>query len=57
MAAKYDSFMKEITWNLVPLLPSKNLVGYKWIYKTNFTAEEQIEKHKEWLVSKGFHKK
>jgi hypothetical protein len=39
MDVEYDSLMKNNTWNLVPHPPCKNLVGCKWIYKTNFTTE------------------
>ena len=33
-----------------------NLVGCKWVYKTKFTAEGQIEKYKAILVANGFNK-
>jgi len=54
MIVDYDSLMKNKTWTLVPHPPGKNLVGCKWIYKTKFTTEGQIEKYKAWLVAKGF---
>ena len=54
MIVEYDSLMKKKTWTLVPLPPRKNLVGYKWIYKTKFIAEGQIEKNKARLLAKGF---
>ena len=44
--------MKYKTWTIDPLLPEKNLVGCKWIYKTNISANGHIEKHISWLVEK-----
>ena len=44
MTVEYESLMKNKTWSLVPLLVGKNLVGCKWVYKTKFTTEGQIEK-------------
>ena len=54
MNIEYESLMKNKTWSLVPLPVGKNLVGCKWVYKTKFTAEGQIEKYKARLVAKGF---
>ena len=47
MIVKYDSLVKNKTWTLVPLHPRKNLVGCKRIYKRNFIADGEIEKHKD----------
>jgi len=54
MTVEYNSLIKNKTWNLVPLLSGNNLVGCKWIYKTKFTSDGQIEKYKARLVAKGF---
>ena len=54
MTTEYESLMKNKTWSLVPLLVGKNLVGCKWVYKTKFTVDGQIEKYKARIVSKGF---
>ena len=54
MTVEYESLMKNKTWSLVPLHVGKNFVGCKWVYKTNFIAEGQIEKYKSRLVAKGF---
>ena len=35
------------------IFPGKNLVGCKWIYKTNIRENGHIEKHISWLVEKG----
>ena len=42
------------TWDLVPLPPAKNLVGYKWVYIIKKHADGSIAKHKARLVVKGF---
>ena len=54
MTAEYESLIKNKTWTLVPLPLRKNLIGCKWVYKTKFVAEGQIEKYKASLVEKGF---
>ena len=54
MTTEYDSLMKNKTWSLVPLPSGIKLVGCKWVYKTKFTADGQIEKYKARLVAKGF---
>ena len=54
MTVEYGSLINIKTWTLVPLTIGKNLVCCKWIYKTKFTSDGQIEKHKARLVAKGF---
>ena len=54
MTTEYESLMKNKTWSLVPLPVGKNLVRCKWVYKTKFTIEGEIEKYKDRLVEKGF---
>ena len=54
MPTKYNSLMKNKTLTLIHLSRGKNLVQCKWIYKINFTKKGYIEKHKSWLVAKGF---
>jgi hypothetical protein len=57
MKGEYDSLMKNQTWELTPLPEGKNLIGCKWIYRTKFTSNGAIEKHKARLVEKGFSQK
>lgn len=50
MQAMHDNH----TWSIVPLPPSKNYVGCRWVYKLKYGANGQIERHKARLVAKGF---
>ncbi|RDX67136.1 hypothetical protein CR513_54028, partial [Mucuna pruriens] len=40
------------TWELTQLPPSKNPIGYKWVYKTKFKANKTIKRYKARLVVK-----
>lgn len=39
---------------MVPLPPSKSLVGCKWVYKLKLLADGSLECHKARLVAKGY---
>lgn len=45
---------KNSTWELVDRPKSKDIIGLKWIYKTNNNEDGLIQKHKARLVAKGF---
>ena len=32
----------------------KNIIGLKWAYRTKYRADGTIQKHKAWLVAKGY---
>jgi hypothetical protein len=49
--------MKDQTWESVPLPTRKNIVSCKWIYKTKFSTNGSIRKHKACLVAKSFSQK
>lgn len=57
MSVEYDAQIRNQTWELVPLPKGMNIAHCKWVYKTNFDADGQIEKHKAQLVAKGFSQK
>ena len=57
MQNEYDSLIKNKTWELVEFPKGKNMVNNKWVYKTKFTSNGSIEKHKERLVAKGYSQK
>jgi Reverse transcriptase (RNA-dependent DNA polymerase) len=42
------------TWNTVPCLPGKNIVGSKWVFCIKQNADGSIDKYKACLVAKGF---
>jgi hypothetical protein len=50
------SLMKNQTWELTPLQEGKNIIGCKWVYKTKFTYDKAIEKHKARWLQKDSHK-
>uniref|UniRef100_A0A2N9I1E0 Reverse transcriptase Ty1/copia-type domain-containing protein n=1 Tax=Fagus sylvatica TaxID=28930 RepID=A0A2N9I1E0_FAGSY len=55
MNLEFDALLKNRTWNLVPSLPSQNLIGCKWVFRVKRHADGSIERFKARLVAKGFH--
>lgn len=55
MQAEFDALIKNHTLDLVPLSPSQNLVGCKWVFKTKFKPNGSVDHPKARLVAKGFH--
>jgi hypothetical protein len=51
---EYCSLMENDTWDLVPLPKGRKLVRCKWVYKTKYDSNRSVERHKAWLVAKGF---
>jgi hypothetical protein len=54
MNEEYCSLMANDTWDLVPLLKGRKLVRCKWVYRTKYASDGSVERHKAWLVAKGF---
>ncbi|CAL8176533.1 unnamed protein product [Prunus armeniaca] len=54
MHEEYDALLRNNTWSLVPVVPSMNIVGCKWVFKVKRKADGSIERHKARLVAKGF---
>jgi hypothetical protein len=52
-----DALHAQGTWDLVPLLHAKNLVGCKWVYRIKKNTDGSIARHKAHLVAKGFSQK
>jgi hypothetical protein len=40
--------------SIVPLPKGRKLVICKWVYITKYASYGSVERHKAWLVSKGF---
>uniref|UniRef100_A0A2N9FW57 Reverse transcriptase Ty1/copia-type domain-containing protein n=1 Tax=Fagus sylvatica TaxID=28930 RepID=A0A2N9FW57_FAGSY len=55
MDEEFQALQKQGTWSLVPLPPSKNVVGCKWVYKLKTHSDGTIARYKTRLVAKGFH--
>jgi hypothetical protein len=51
---EYLSLMANDTWDLVPLLKGRKIVRCKWVYITKYALDGSFERHKAWLVAKGF---
>lgn len=45
---------KNATWDLVPLPEGRKLVGCKWAFKKKLGPYGNVEKYREWLVTKGY---
>ena len=54
MQEELDALHAQGTWDLVPLLHAKNLVGCKWVYRIKKNVDGSIAGYKARLVAKGF---
>ena len=57
MKEEYNALIENKTWELVPQLQGKNVIGCKWVYKIKFRSNSDIEKFKATLIVKGFNQK
>jgi hypothetical protein len=53
MNEELDQIEKNNTWELVPRLVDKNVIGSKWVFKNKMNEQGQILKIKARLVCKG----
>lgn len=53
MNEEFDQIEKNNTWELVPRLEGKNVIGSKWVFKNKLNEQGQIVRNKERLVCKG----
>lgn len=54
MKEEYDSLMSNDTWELVELPVNRSPVGCKWVFKTKYDAQGNVERFKGRLVAKGY---
>lgn len=54
MNEEIDVIEKNNTWHLVDLLASKESIGVKWVYKTNFNEKGNVKKHKTWYPDRDY---
>lgn len=55
MNEEFHALLQTQTWTLVPKHTSTNVLGVKWVFKTKWHVNGQIERRKARLVAKGFH--
>ncbi|GKV28113.1 hypothetical protein SLEP1_g37201 [Rubroshorea leprosula] len=53
MQEELDALKKNNTWELVSCPPGANIVGSKWVFKTNLNEDGSSERFKARLVAKG----
>ena len=55
MDEEMDALDLNETWDLVPFLEGKNVIGCnKWVYKVKYNSHGTISKYKARLVAKGY---
>jgi len=55
MNSKFDAFLCNQTWELVPLSRHLNVIGCHWIFKIKRKVDGSIKRYKARLVAKGYH--
>ena len=54
MQNEYDALMKNGTQKLVDPRVGTKPIGCKWVYKNKYKLDGSLDKHKAWLVAKGY---
>ena len=54
MTEKMQAIEKNSTWELVHIPEGKNVVGLKWVFRTKYNADRNIQKQKARVVDKGY---
>jgi hypothetical protein len=54
MDEELDHIENNDTWELVPRLKNKNVIGTKWVFINKLNKDGHVTKNKEMLVCKGY---
>ena len=54
MDDEYSALMRNNTWQLVELPPSRVPIGSKWVFRTKYNLDGSLQKYKARLVAWGF---
>ncbi|XP_019420673.1 PREDICTED: uncharacterized protein LOC109330855 [Lupinus angustifolius] len=57
MQEEFDALINLGTWSLTTLLPGKQAIGCKWVFRVKQNPDGSINRYKARLVAKGFHQK
>ena len=53
MDEEIECIEKNQTWELVDVPKDKDVINFKWIYKTKKDADGNVQKHKARMVARG----
>ena len=54
MDEELDRIEKNDTWELVPRLKNRNVIGTNWVFRNKLNEDGQVTRNKEILVCKGY---
>ena len=54
MKEELDQIVKNETWELVPRLADKNVIGTKWVFRNKMNEQGEVVRNKARLVCKGY---
>lgn len=54
MLEEFKALIRNGIWELVPLAPTQNLVGCKWVFRIKRNSDGTVHHYKAWLVAKGY---
>ncbi|WKA04890.1 hypothetical protein VitviT2T_022887 [Vitis vinifera] len=57
ISEEFDALVRNSTWTFVPLNPTQNIVGCKWIFRIKRNPDGLVMRYKTRLVAKGFHQR
>ena len=54
MTGEMKAIERNGTWEMIGLPEGKTAIGLKWVFKTKYSTDGSIQKHKARLVEKGY---